>query len=306
MTYLGAFEARDRCEVCGDGAPREIVAVPFHAGGVGDHIREHYTRGVAWDLLAETPYVLLECEVCSFLWQRYVLREPWLNELYDRWIDTGASLSKKDEADLALYTRYASEVIGILRHMKRAPHEVKVLDFGMGWGHWCLMAKAFGLSVKGQELSQARLEHAAANGIKTVRDLNELNDGGLDFVRLDQVLEHVVEPGTVLERLARLLRPGGLMFIGVPNRDKMGAPLDPETGRPRKAVAPLEHVNCFNRASLVRLARQHGLTPIDLPPVEVLPQVRPTLRQRAYKVREAILNRNKVESTNVYFIRATL
>jgi SAM-dependent methyltransferase len=42
-------------------------------------------------------------------------------------------------------------------------------------------------------------------------------DSGYDALMLDQVLEHPKEPGRVLLRAARLLKPGGVLYLGVPN-----------------------------------------------------------------------------------------
>jgi len=38
------------------------------------------------------------------------------------------------------------------------PEKLYFLDAGMGWGSWCLMAKAFGVNIYGIELSRHLIE----------------------------------------------------------------------------------------------------------------------------------------------------
>jgi len=97
-----------------------------------------------------------------------------------------------------------------------------LLDVGSGDGDFLRRAGAAGFRVVGQEINPDAVASAQAMGVD-VR-LGELADlgfrpGSFDAVRLWHVLEHVPEPLTMLQLAHRLLRPGGVLIIGVPDFD---------------------------------------------------------------------------------------
>ena len=54
------------------------------------------------------------------------------------------------------------------------PRDVKVLDFGMGWGHYCIASNAVGFDVYGSELSDVRIKYAQNNGVKLIKNTKEM------------------------------------------------------------------------------------------------------------------------------------
>ena len=81
---------------------------------------------------------------------------------------------------------------------KKPPIELQFLDFGMGWGKWCQMAKAFGCQVYGLELSKARIKYASSLGISVLSN-EELNHYKFDYINADQVFEHITNPKNTLQ-----------------------------------------------------------------------------------------------------------
>lgn len=90
------------------------------------------------------------------------------------------------------------------------------------------------------------------------------DDAAFDAIHSAQVLEHVLEPEACVARIARLLAPGGITFIEVPNdfnafqeaaRDRLG--------KSSWWVAPDHHLNYFDYDSLASLLARHGLEEID-------------------------------------------
>ncbi len=103
----------------------------------------------------------------------------------------------------------------------------RLLDLGCGLGSLLLEARRRGAEVVGLEpdaaslaLSRHRLQRAGAAGGCLLAAQGErlpLADGRLDIVTCCSVLEHVQDPLAVLREVARVLRPGGLLYLGVPN-----------------------------------------------------------------------------------------
>jgi len=97
-----------------------------------------------------------------------------------------------------------------------------LLDVGSGDGDFLRRAKTAGYEVVGQEINPAAVASARAVGLD-VR-LGPLEEAGFapqsfDAVRLWHVLEHVAEPLAILNSARALLRPSGVLIVGVPDFD---------------------------------------------------------------------------------------
>jgi SAM-dependent methyltransferase len=80
-----------------------------------------------------------------------------------------------------------------------------------------------------------------------------------DIISCIEVIEHVPYPRTVIELLARSLKPNGLLILTTGNLD---CPLARLQGINFSYCMPEIHVSLFNPSLLSRLYREAGLTPI--------------------------------------------
>ena len=85
-------------------------------------------------------------------------------------------------------------------------------------------------------------------------DVVESPEGPFDAIALGDVIEHLPDPGAVLDRLAGLLAPNGVIWIATPDAGSRVARL---LGRRWWSVIPT-HLHLFNRRSLTRLLDRHG------------------------------------------------
>jgi SAM-dependent methyltransferase len=98
----------------------------------------------------------------------------------------------------------------------------RLLDVGCGRGRWLRYVKdRTSFDVEGVEPSPEAAEYARSVRGLTVRtgDLSSAgyDDGSFDVVYLRNVLEHVADPGAFAGELRRILKPGGLAAVHVPN-----------------------------------------------------------------------------------------
>ena len=214
-------------------------------------------------LLADGEYALERCSRCTLVWQRFAPDGEVLRRVYEVWGGADAGLERHD--NLAYHRAAAEEVMLALELVNRRPSDVKMLDFGMGWGRWPRLAAAFGAEAYGVELAAAQAEYAGGQGVR-VLTLEQLPDDTFDFVNSEQVFEHLVEPRETMIRLAHAVAPGGWLKLNVPKSDDIERRLrDGEWTAPRRtrgslyAVAPLEHLNLFDDQALDELGRQAGL-----------------------------------------------
>lgn len=136
----------------------------------------------------------------------------------------------------------------------------RVLDIGCGRGFLLRRFQRLGWQVMGTEMSAAAAAHARdVLGLPVeIGDVTRLGlpAASVDAVVLWHVLEHVAEPAALLAEAARLLRPGGVALVGVPD---FGSP---EARWARAGWLHLDvprHLAHFTRGTLERMMRDAGL-----------------------------------------------
>src|ERR1700733_5788477 len=114
---------------------------------------------------------------------------------------------------------YERRVKFVLRQTKGQPG--RVLDVGCGRGMLLRKFQQRGFDVTGTELSDHACHYAReVLGIPVhVGLLEQLHfpNNHYDFVVMWHVLEHISDPRPILAEVARILRPGGIFLVGVPN-----------------------------------------------------------------------------------------
>ncbi len=134
--------------------------------------------------------------------------------------------------------------------------ERRLFDFGCGAGGLLTEASAAGWKVMGLELSRPLAEFVEkTHGIEVFQGL--ATDPALASERFDavvstQVFEHLTDPRQTLRALGRILRPGGLMLIEVPNLDHLRERLR------RGATMDDSHIFCWSSKSLPALLEREG------------------------------------------------
>jgi SAM-dependent methyltransferase len=236
-------------------------------------------KGVEFEYLQDAHYVLEECRDCGLMYQREVPDLFLLHKLYEEWIDPQTVRKVEARERTARYLLWCgAEIARMIEHLRRAPSEVKFLDFGMGGGNWCLIAKAFGCAAYGTEITERVAEYAVSRGIEHI-PWEELAQHKFDFINAEQVFEHLVDPLLVLRRLRQVLAPGGIIRINVPGSHnikrnlQLGDWLAPEKSPlSLNDVAPLQHLNCFNFESLARMGERADLREVEIPGDFLAPQ----------------------------------
>ena len=264
VTNAGGLERRTRCPGCHAEPSRTLVSEPYSGSVFIDYLARQYGGRARSEVLQPARYELVRCGSCGLAFQRYVPDERLLTEIYDNWIQPSEKERLLDSYCLTDFAYLAEQVQLLIRLLGMQPHAIRALDFGMGWSEWASMARAFGCRVSGAELSTARIQHARSLGFDIV-PWEHIPDAQFHFINTEQVLEHLVEPRSTLERLCRALRPGGIVKISVPDARRAlgklsaGRRIQDLSSHELMTVAPLEHINAFDHASLVSMAAMAGL-----------------------------------------------
>ena len=138
----------------------------------------------------------------------------------------------------------------------------RIMDLGCGSGQFLKVAHRRGWSccVGVDANSEYKDSYQNSEGIQFISSTFEgLDRGSLgsdyDAITLWNVLEHLYDVKAIVGELKNLLKPGGLLFIMVPNARSLATRLI----RERSATFNWKHVSHFTPDSLQRLMADHGL-----------------------------------------------
>ena len=152
-------------------------------------------------------------------------------------------------------------------------HKGTLLDIGAGRGELLQAAIQLGWKVVGIEPSSTFAAHAATiSGAEVRREPVErcnFASSSFDVVILAAVLEHLYNPDETIKEISRILRPGGALFLDVPNERGLYFMLGNlyQKLRGRDWVVNLAptfspyHVFGFSPKSLRSLLAKHGFRP---------------------------------------------
>jgi ubiquinone/menaquinone biosynthesis C-methylase UbiE len=106
----------------------------------------------------------------------------------------------------------------------KATDNISLLDIGTGEGKTLIEGSKRNWNVTGIDIVDNRIDEAKREKIKFIKgnflDLN-LPENHFDFIYIDSVLEHVINPKEYLVKINRILKKGGIAYIGVPNEDSL-------------------------------------------------------------------------------------
>jgi len=261
------FINRDICSVCGNKNFTMHYSISYNNPILVKYLTDFYNPqgGVEFKYLKDAQYTLLECSDCQLIFQENVLNEFLMFKLYEQWLDPKIALMENNEQSIEYFQRYALEIINLISFFDNKPCNLDFLDFGMGWGRWSLLVKAFGCNSFGSELSNDRINYAKKNGIE-ILDWENISKRKFDFINTEQVFEHIPKPLETLKYLAKSLKPDGIIKISVPDGTFAKRTLSiMDWNIPKGAqdslniVAPLEHINCFRTETIITMANKCGL-----------------------------------------------
>jgi SAM-dependent methyltransferase len=142
----------------------------------------------------------------------------------------------------------------------------RVLDFGCGRGGFVHYCQKHSYDAHGLELNEKTVYGATALGIQNVRAqrIEEQPTSSYDVVTAIHVLEHMTDCAAIIKQFARVLKPGGLAIVIMPNYHSTRFRISPKS----YWNAPYQHLNAMNEPSLTKAFTKNGFEKI---PLKILP-----------------------------------
>jgi SAM-dependent methyltransferase len=138
----------------------------------------------------------------------------------------------------------------------------RLLDIGCGAGAFLKIASSLGYAVIGLDPDAEALRRVAEFNVRQGSlPHTGFPDAHFEHITLSHVFEHLHDPHAALAEIARLLKPGGRIWLSLPNRDAIGL----ETfGKYWRGLEAPRHLVLPSQAGLQRLLEQHGFVDIRL------------------------------------------
>lgn len=161
--------------------------------------------------------------------------------------------------------------------LRLVPSNSHVLDIGCGRGGLLeYLRENKNCRVKGLDISDDAVKICKEKDIEVIKcDVEEDKiPGTYDVIILSAVLEHLIDPISVLSKLRENINNNGCLIVGVPNFSDILARIlylrgrnvkrFGDTERDKKlGIQPLDHVQFFNKASLSHLLEKTGYKPVE-------------------------------------------
>ncbi|MFA5167941.1 MAG: class I SAM-dependent methyltransferase [Candidatus Omnitrophota bacterium] len=151
---------------------------------------------------------------------------------------------------------------------------IKILDIGCNEGMMILYTRKAGVEAEfyGIDILPEKKEKALSRGYKQVLledirgcDFQQFGEGFFDVVICSHILEHLENPGIILDQIRRIMKKGGMLIVGVPIGFLPGilwrrymTPLYNPRKRKEEALKRFGHVSFFTLPELKNLLKKHG------------------------------------------------
>ena len=214
-------------------------------------------------------YDIIHCEMCGF---RHAVPLPSAGDLEREYRETYYADEKPTYLTHAGEDQQWAELgqTDRLESFERilGPSRRRLLDIGSGPGFFLKTAKNRGWSTIGIEPSRQAAAHSRTMGLEVMEGFFGPQTapalGRFDAVHLNNVLEHVPDPISILLTARDLLDTGGILCAGVPNDFspfQVAAAATQGTGE--WWIAPPHHLNYFDFATLANLLERLGFEIAD-------------------------------------------
>lgn len=218
-----------------------------------------WTRTIPDPADRDMAYRLVKCKRCGLV---YFNPRPGETEILAR--SPGYQAMIRHMTDDLLASRVGRLGLRMMRQARTLPGVApgRVLDIGCSSGDYLARMRDLGWQAQGIELDAEAARHAReTHSLEVVAGraeerLRDYADASFDLVTMWHVLEHLTDPSRVLAEVSRVLRPGGLLLLEVPN---FASAWERLLGRYWYTLEPPFHLYHFSPATLRRLLRQAGL-----------------------------------------------
>lgn len=206
--------------------------------------------------IGSTVYPIVRCAKCksAFAWPRP--DERIISALYS------APMTRANGKSKGIYLPSAeADAKRLFQKFSSSISQGLLLDIGAGEGFASAEAVRRGFKVRAcepnRDVAQRFAQRVGFDPDPTFFDFNyaQRNSSNFDVSILSHVLEHIPDPGSFVQNIRTILKPGGSLIVSVP---LLGSILTSLMGEKDFYITPPTHLNYFSLDGLKGLLNRHG------------------------------------------------
>jgi len=248
----------DACPVCGSDASHDFTSHDFMFGTPGEY---DYARCKQCAAIFQVPMPGAE-QIAGFYPDDYEQYQP---ERYKQLknIEKGVlrAVFGYHHLEVPRVYIFLGRLLGRLKYGNTPPFRNgrQALDIGCGNGKFLVKMRDIGWEVRGVEFNAGAVEVCRNSGLEVFHgDLHAAGfaDESFDMVSARHLIEHLPNPNGFMAEIARILKPGGYLYIRTPSSRALGRKIFGKYWFPNEVP---RHLVLFSPKNLALLAARHGL-----------------------------------------------
>mgnify|MGYP001290784195 FL=1 len=261
---------RNKCLICKSNQfLTSLIKLEYSSKYIKRFLDDYYSVSSSKNILQNIKYLnyeIIKCKKCQFIWQKFIPNQKFLKNLYEVVIDKDQSLKKSIYKHQISRDNDKIQVNQVIHLVNKKDTKIKVLDYGAGWGHWAKNIESEIIKVFCLEYSKSRTKHIKKLKLNLVHKNKIIKKNiKFDFIRCEQVVEHLPELQSTLSFLHKILNKNGIIYISVPDGNKIIHSNKFSKNYIKKGpVQPLEHLNCFNNFSLNKILKMNNFKRVPI------------------------------------------
>jgi len=200
-------------------------------------------------------YQLLECQNCGSVFSSPILPYTKIASLYQQ---SKQNYDKETSFIAESYIHY------IKKNPELFQNKGKALDIGCGSGFFLRELQKSGykevFGVEPSEEAVAKSGDLKPNIFTGFFEKADYADNSFDLITCFQTLDHLIDPLSVLKKILKLLKPGGMAYLIMHNEKSLQAKVFGE----KSPIYDVEHIYLFNKSTLPRVCGKAGFATVKV------------------------------------------
>lgn len=213
---MNNYFTKIKCPICKNHDFKVIVEASYPSDLSLDELKKFYCSSSDSKLFDQ----LVECKSCNLIYINPQLKKEIIESAYSEAIDPLFFAQNNSRIET-----FKSNFSKILNTYYLGAGPSMVLDVGCAGGAFPEAANQLGCNVIGVEPSLYLSERARDSYKLDIRsgtlEQNRFEDNTFDIVTLWDVIEHLVDPATVLVEIKRILKPNGIFVVNYPDHGSL-------------------------------------------------------------------------------------
>jgi len=255
---ISSFFCAIACPLCGGDEYTVLFPSRYPANQTAEQLQQAFRASSDEKLMDQ----LVRCRGCELVYVNPRIDDVLLVESYESAVDP--AFIEQNRERIQTFSKLLKKTLPRVGY--QPPPGARLLDVGCAGGAFLVAARDYGFAVTGVEPSRWLAESGRAQYGLDIRQgilsPGLFPDESFDVITLWDVIEHVTQPGDVLDIIHRLLKRDGLLLVNYPDFGSWMARLLGQSWPFLLGV----HLLYYTRSTITRQLQKVGFAPLRIQP----------------------------------------